>query len=158
QITGCRFAARCQYVMDVCSRHPPFFEAGPENRVRCHLYDPAHAPPPHAEAEAWLDSAQVRSQPKSIDSATETRPLVEVHNLSKPFVAHGLWSLAGVGLTRAVDDVSLSIAEGTVMGLVGESGSGKTTLGRMLVRLVEPTSGQVLFDGRDITSLGGRDL
>jgi peptide/nickel transport system ATP-binding protein len=158
QITGCRFAARCQYVMDVCSRHPPLFEAGPENRVRCHLYDPAHAPRHHAEVEARLDSAQVRSQPTSIDSATETRPLVEGRNLSKHFVAHGLWSLAGVGLTRAVDDVSLSIAEGTVMGLVGESGSGKTTLGRMLVRLVEPTSGQVLFDGRDITSLGGRDL
>jgi ABC-type oligopeptide transport system ATPase subunit len=60
--------------------------------------------------------------------------------VSKHFAPHGLWPLAGGGLTRAVDAVSLSIAEGTVMDLVGESSSGKTTLCRILVRLVEPTS------------------
>jgi peptide/nickel transport system ATP-binding protein len=157
-ITGCRFAARCPYVMGVCSEHPPLFEVGAEHRTRCYLYDPARAMATHARAEAWLDGARTRPRPAPSDAAADSRPLVEARNLSKHFAPHGLWSPARVDQTRAVDDVSLSIAEGTVMGLVGESGSGKTTLGRMLVRLVEPSSGQVLFDGRDITSLSGRDL
>ena len=59
---------------------------------------------------------------------------------------------------RAVDDISFAIREGETFGLVGESGCGKTTTGRMLVRLLEITSGSVLFDGRDITKLQGKDL
>jgi peptide/nickel transport system ATP-binding protein len=59
---------------------------------------------------------------------------------------------------RAVDDVSLSVARGKTLGLVGESGSGKTTVARMLLRLVEPTSGRVLIDGRDVTAVRGESL
>ena len=59
---------------------------------------------------------------------------------------------------RAVDDVSLTIEEGETLGLVGESGSGKSTLGRMLLRLIEPTSGVVRFAGRDLTALNARAM
>jgi peptide/nickel transport system ATP-binding protein len=81
-------------------------------------------------------------------------PLIEIRNLTKVFPqaqsAFGGKSRAGV---RAVDDVSLEIHAGETLGLVGESGSGKSTLGRLILRLIEPTSGKILFDGRDLLSI-----
>ena len=63
-----------------------------------------------------------------------------------------------IGHLKAVDDVSFSIRKGETLGIVGESGSGKSTLGRVLLRLLEPTEGQVVFDGVDISYLSNRKV
>ena len=78
-----------------------------------------------------------------------TTPLLEVRHLVKHFVrTQGLF--AKPSLVRAVDDVSFTVGEGEMFGLVGESGSGKSTTGRCILRLTEPTSGEVLFRGENV--------
>ncbi|HEY1788009.1 MAG TPA: dipeptide ABC transporter ATP-binding protein [Verrucomicrobiae bacterium] len=84
--------------------------------------------------------------------------LLEVKNLKVHFpVKQGLFSRVHETV-KAVDDVSFTIAPGETLGLVGESGCGKTTLGRAIVRLVEPTSGEIALEGEDITRMGGSAL
>jgi peptide/nickel transport system ATP-binding protein len=78
-------------------------------------------------------------------------PLISATNLVKEYPRDG-------GVTRVVDDVSFDIVRGETLGLVGESGSGKSTVARMLLRLIEPTSGGVLYDGEDILSLGAAQM
>jgi oligopeptide/dipeptide ABC transporter ATP-binding protein len=80
--------------------------------------------------------------------------LMRVTGLTKHFpVTRGIIIRRRVGLVRSVDDVSFDVARGETLGIVGESGCGKTTTARMLTRLIEPTAGQIIFDGRDITHL-----
>src|SRR5258707_6299759 len=83
--------------------------------------------------------------------------LVEVSHLVKEFVRGGGLFRHGT-VVRAVDDVSFSIDEGETFGLVGESGSGKTTTGRCLLRLIEPSSGEVRFRGEDVLAFPKRRL
>src|SRR5579864_2390459 len=85
--------------------------------------------------------------------------LLSVKNLKKYFtVSSGFLIRRIVGQVQAVDDVSFEIKEGQTLGIVGESGCGKSTLGRVILRLLEPTSGEVWFDGEEIFKVKRRDL
>ncbi|MCW2938272.1 MAG: peptide transporter ATP-binding protein [Actinomycetia bacterium] len=81
-------------------------------------------------------------------------PLLEVTDLKKHFpVTSGIIFKRQVGAVKAVDGVSFSVRKGETLGLVGESGCGKTTTGRMIMRLLKPTSGKIVFEGHDITTM-----
>ena len=90
-------------------------------------------------------------------SQDNSRNLIEVQHLTKSFVADTDFFGRPTSFVQAVDDVSFTIRRGEAFGLVGESGCGKTTVGKMICGLLKPTSGQILFEGRDITALGQRD-
>jgi oligopeptide/dipeptide ABC transporter ATP-binding protein len=83
-----------------------------------------------------------------LEPGAVSQPLLEASGLSKFFPARD-----GKGIVRAVNKVSLSLAPGETLGIVGESGCGKSTLARLLIRLIEPSAGKVLFEGQDLLAL-----
>jgi oligopeptide transport system ATP-binding protein len=91
-------------------------------------------------------------------TGSEITPLLEVRNLVKHFpVQRGLLKRT-VGQVKAVDDVSYSVFKGETFGLVGESGCGKSTTARLVLKLMQSTSGQIFFDGKDITKMDNADV
>ena len=79
--------------------------------------------------------------------------LMEIHNLKKYFPAQSAGFFKKTQFVQAVDDISFDIYKGETLGIVGESGCGKSTMGRLLVNLINPTSGKILFEGKDINAL-----
>ena len=92
---------------------------------------------------------------QGVDAAS---PVLEVRDLRKDFVLYKSLFTGNVSAVHAVDGLSFSIGRGETLGLVGESGCGKSTVGRMIMRLVQPTSGTITLEGEDITALSAREL
>ena len=140
---GCAFHPRCRFVVERCkSEAPPLEDTGSGHMSRCWRWSELAsiaAPPAAARSEAGAMERAARP------------PLVEVKDLRAYFPIRGGVFSRVTAQVKAVQDISFSIAEGEVVGLVGESGSGKTTAGRAILRLVEPTGGEIRFKGRDIT-------
>jgi oligopeptide transport system ATP-binding protein len=95
---------------------------------------------------------------QATQAAQAGEPLLKVRNLVKHFPIHGGLLRREVARVHAVDGVSFDLQPGETLGVVGESGCGKSTMGRCLLRLIEPTAGEVWFEGRNVTALGAEEL
>ncbi len=129
-LTGCRFAPRCPYAFTRCVEESPGWTEMNGQRVRCHLA---------GQLPAAITPASVPL--KASSAANET--LLQVQGLKVHFPIRRGFFQRTVGHVRAVDDVALDIRSGRTLALVGESGCGKTTVGKAILRLIEPTAGEV---------------
>ena len=99
------------------------------------------------------------TEPLSGDSSNQSKVLLEVKSLKMHFpVTSGMFFSRAVAHIKAVDDVSFFVRKGETLGLVGESGCGKTTTGRCILQLYKPTAGEVIFEGRELTTLSSNDM
>ena len=157
EFAGCRFADRCDYTFARCREEvPSLYGTGGGRLTRCHLY----APEGDRGAGALMKEAprSVVAGDEDAVSAGSLSPLLEVRDLRVHFPIRKGIVRRTVGQVKAVDGVTLAIEAGRTLGLVGESGCGKTTVGKGILRLVDPTSGQVLFDSADLTHLARGEL
>jgi peptide/nickel transport system ATP-binding protein len=154
--TGCSFSPRCRFAVGHCRKHEPALQVLPDGRtVRCWMYSAEHAPlfPPAESVRARKDEARGARH-----GSGEPEVILQVRGLTKHFPIKGGVFQTVVGNVKAVDGVSFDIRKGETLGLVGESGCGKSTTGRLVLRLQEPTSGTVSFEGRDLFALRKREL
>ncbi|MGM0605182.1 MAG: dipeptide ABC transporter ATP-binding protein [Halobacteriota archaeon] len=162
---GCNFAPRCPHAIEACR-----MDGDPELNPVSGAPDGAHAACIRTDELDLRESAVEEAEDRR-DRSRHTEPLLEVSNLKKHFSAGdgllGNLSIArtdGGGLTlrrryvKAVDDVSFTINRGETVGLVGESGCGKSTVARTVMQLLQPTDGEVYFDGHPLHELGSAQM
>jgi peptide/nickel transport system ATP-binding protein len=154
--SACRFADRCDHAWSLCrERAPGWHDAGGGQMARCHLF----APGEKIKEEGRRQKADENKPERSAELLPASRaPLLAVRDLKVHFPIHKGVFKRVVGHVKAVDGVSLTIEGGKTLGLVGESGCGKTTIGKGILRLVEPTAGEVIFDGADLARLRRSEL
>ncbi len=110
--------------------------------------------------ESYINSLKVSKaeQKKTLDAVLQQDKIIEVSNLNTHFpIQKGIFRKT-VGFVKAVNNVSFDVRKGETLGLVGESGCGKTTLGRSILRLIEPTSGSVKYNGEELVTLGAEAM
>jgi peptide/nickel transport system ATP-binding protein len=146
---GCRFRPRCRYAIDVCAQLPPLREIEAGHFAACHR-TPEIETLDHETAAEPIDDLS----PAVVDGPD----MLSLKGATKFFPIDGGFLRGPAKLVRAVNDVTLSVRKGETLGLVGESGCGKSTLGRLVLRLEDPTGGEILFDGVDLANLGRRQM
>ncbi|MGD9924278.1 MAG: dipeptide ABC transporter ATP-binding protein [Pseudorhodoplanes sp.] len=145
---GCRFAPRCPFRIDICETEPELLRTDTGGLSRCHRIAEI------AEGRLNWSAATAGTQATEAKSG---QPLLSVRNLTKHFEVRGGFRGAS-GTVRAVQDVSFDIYPGETLGLVGESGCGKTTVGRLILRLEDKTSGELRFEGLDLSAASAADM
>ena len=155
--TGCRFVERCDSAFERCRTSVPQWHAlGTARGVRCHLYDEGGAG--LAAGAKSPDVPESELPPGSHPSGRPPQSLLAVSDLKVHFPIHKGVLKRVVAHVKAVDGVSLEIARGRTLGLVGESGCGKTTIGKGILRLIDATSGSIVYDGTDFAKLPRRAM
>ncbi|MEZ5849174.1 MAG: ABC transporter ATP-binding protein [Hyphomicrobiaceae bacterium] len=146
---GCRFAPRCRFAVDACKEVPALAEAESGHLVACHRV---------GEIETIDRDEIVEGVAKEQTSSAAAAPVLDIRHATKFFEVGGGFLRGAKKLVRAVNDVSLEIRQGETVGLVGESGCGKSTLGRLVLRLEDPTAGEIVFEGTDLAPLGRKEM
>jgi peptide/nickel transport system ATP-binding protein len=145
---GCRFRTRCPFAIDACAAHPALSPIAPGRSARCWV----------TQGGAPLLPPKPRAAAASPRPDLAPRPLLDVQALAKHFTLPRQSFLEPQRVLRAIDDVDLQVFPGETVGLVGESGCGKSTLARVIMRLEDPTSGRIVFDGTDISHVSQRAI
>ncbi len=152
---GCKFAPRCDCAVGIChAEEPPYVEID-GHCVLCHAYLAGSERALPAEERTL---AAVEVQPAEASFGPSEEVVVETRQLRTHFQDHvgflgQILGQKGGAAVRALDGVDVQVRRGETLAVVGESGSGKTTLGRTILRLENPTDGQIVIEGQDITSL-----
>ncbi len=151
---GCSFHDRCTFaVAGVCDVvTPPSIRLDDGRDVRCLAYDAQFEISLQANAIADPSTVALTSPPATVATEAQRPVLLDVQDLKMHFPIHSGFLNRVTGHVKAVDGVSFAIYEGETLGLVGESGCGKTTLGHTLMRLYEPTAGQILYESGQLES------
>jgi len=160
--SGCAFHPRCRFAQEICrTEMPPLFPLEGRRTARCWKYDvergklfllPEAGLGPDRQEKAAADRPRVPA------AAPGQTPLLSVRDLVKHYPIKGGVFRTTVGHVRAVDGISFDLYEGETFGLVGESGCGKTTTGRLVLRLLDRTSGTVEFAGKDLFANSRREM
>ena len=146
---GCRFSPRCTFALPACAVVPPLAEHEPGHLAACHR---------SAEIDALAPLGVVADEAsKTAVVDGDQAPVLDIRGVKKFFPVGG-GMFRAPRLVRAVNDVSISIRPGETLGLVGESGCGKSTLGRLVLRLDDPTEGEIRFDGVDLAKLRQNEM
>jgi peptide/nickel transport system ATP-binding protein len=151
---GCPFAPRCSFVMERCLVDPPALEDKAAGQSAACWADLSEV---HETAQSGGHAAPRRAEADG-SHHPQTDFLLSVADLKVHFSVGAFVPFRERPHLRAVDGVTFDVARGDTLGIVGESGCGKSTTGRAILRLVEPTSGQIRFEGRDLTGMGGDEL